>query len=154
MLAGGAGGKKNAHASTLAMQLLVFLAAHPPLSSRLREAGGIPAVVACLEDQAALAMATAIGNGRASEGGGGVGGSLTSTAASADTRALLMRSSLKVLASFLRGASNDAEGEKKTSSLVLARLLWVTLVVQMLEERGSVGRSSVCERLAEMLSGG
>ncbi|CAN0099923.1 unnamed protein product, partial [Ectocarpus fasciculatus] len=77
MLAGGT--NKDAHASALAMELLVVLASHPPFSGRLRAAGTIPAVAACLEDRPA--------RGAAAEPG---------------ARASLMQLALIVLTGFLR----------------------------------------------------
>lgn len=78
MLAGGT--NKAAHASALAMDLLVVLASHPPFSGQLRAAGTIPAVAACLEDHPA--------RGAAAEPG---------------TRASLMQLALIVLTGFLHG---------------------------------------------------
>ncbi|CAN0404197.1 unnamed protein product, partial [Ectocarpus fasciculatus] len=77
MLAGGT--NKDAHASALAMELLVVLASHPPFSGRLRAAGTIPAVAACLEDRPARG-----------------------TAAEPGARASLMQLALIVLTGFLR----------------------------------------------------
>lgn len=76
-----AGTNKDAHASALAMELLVVLASHPPFSGRLRAAGTIPAVAACLEDHPARGAA----------------------AAEPVTRASLMQLALIVLTGFLRG---------------------------------------------------
>ncbi|CAM9366645.1 unnamed protein product [Ectocarpus sp. 8 AP-2014] len=75
------GTNKDAHASALAMELLVVLASHPPFSGRLRAAGTIPAVAACLEDHPARGAA----------------------AAEPVARASLMQLALIVLTGFLRG---------------------------------------------------
>ena len=85
MLAGG--NNKDSHASALAMELLVILASHPPCSDRLRSAGTIPAVAACLEDHSGGSAAAATG-----------------------ARASLMQLALIVLSSFLRGRESGGGG--------------------------------------------
>ncbi|CAM9351951.1 unnamed protein product, partial [Ectocarpus sp. 13 AM-2016] len=88
MLAGGT--NKDAHASALAMELLVVLASHPPFSGRLRAAGTIPAVAACLEDHPARGTA----------------------AAEPVTRASLMQLALIVLTGFLRSDGDQPAAAK------------------------------------------
>ncbi|CAN0016477.1 unnamed protein product, partial [Ectocarpus sp. 4 AP-2014] len=99
MLAGGT--NKDAHASALAMELLVVLASHPPFSGRLRAAGTIPTVAACLEDHPARGAA----------------------AAEPVTRASLMQLALIVLTGFLRidgdqpAAAAAAAAERKVDEV-------------------------------------
>lgn len=82
--------KNDAHASALAMEILVILAGQPRLFDQLRSAGTIPAVVACLENNPAGARE-----------------------ASAGPNVSLIQSVLIVLASFLRGCSDKKEGKRK-----------------------------------------
>lgn len=90
MLAGG--NNKDTHASALAMELVVILASHPPFSERLRSAGTIPAVAACLEDP--------------SSGGAAAPAPAPTTGA----RASLMQLALIVLTSFLRVGVGGGDG--------------------------------------------
>lgn len=95
--------KNDAHASALAMELLVILAGQPRFFDQLRSAGTIPAVVACLEDNPAGAR-------ESSEG----------------SNVSLVQSVLTMLASFLRGCSDKKEGKQKKFCPAFSYMLILT----------------------------